>query len=559
MRDGKGVGKGLDEGADKASDKVSGKGSAKEAVTGPDDKLPTSGGTPNATPDGKKQKGRRGTAKGLNAEDKGVVMHLAEVLDADKGQGEGPESKAKAERLKDLVTQAKQVDSKPELAAETTAKLDEAALANASSRPGASKGGQSGNGAKGAKDVTGKDAKGTESPSAEAKPFSVPAEQQAKLAIEWGIKTDDPKFVYAMTSQATLDFFSRLTPEQRTYLSKNKMKKLEVPSESDIAAVKKQIEEKVKEAAEAQKKKEEAERAKQAKAVLDKKHSENKADWAKRKLELREDVRKRVETEMPDYRWEKAFDEIVGVTDEIINKNPTASYDKQVKTAEKKVTADLDQEKKRREVAAIEKKYPNLYSPVMRDLKEKVLADPSMSAVAFEQQVQAARRDQRNPKVEIWAKLLKLKLYQQGKVTPFERLTSREGLEVHYSVDLDGLKLPAVADDTAPDDLLDALLLVGTRYKRLHVTLETGVEAGADSLKLPHRYWARDGQPADYDLFFGAGRPRWKEPGPDNKPPGHTEDEITKGLDDAYTEIRDRLKARAKLVLDNDCHPRFIE
>ncbi|HEY7812235.1 MAG TPA: hypothetical protein VIC62_03310, partial [Nakamurella sp.] len=83
--DGKGAGKGLDEGADKASDKGSDKGSAKEPVTGPDDKLPTSGGTPNATPDGKKQKGRRGTAKGLNAEDKGVVMHLAEVLDADKG------------------------------------------------------------------------------------------------------------------------------------------------------------------------------------------------------------------------------------------------------------------------------------------------------------------------------------------------------------------------------------------------------------------------------------------------------------------------------------------
>ena len=266
-------------------------------------------------------------------------MHLAEVLDADKEQGEGPESKGKAERVKDLVSQAKQVESKPELAAETTAKLDDAALANATSRPGASKGGPSGNGAKGAKDVTGKDAKGTEPPSAEAKPFSVPAEQQAKLSIEWGIKTDDPKFVYAMTSQATLDFFSRLTPEQRTYLSKNKMKKLEVPSESDIAAVKKQIEEKVKQEAEAQKKKEEAERAKQAKADLDKKHTENKADWAKRKLELREQVRKRVETEMPDYRWEKAFDEIVGVTDEIINKNPTASYDKQVKTAEKKVTA----------------------------------------------------------------------------------------------------------------------------------------------------------------------------------------------------------------------------
>ena len=493
--------------------------------------------------DGKKRNGaRRDTAKGLGSEDKQVLIHLRTELQLDKDVGEDPASEAKAGRVKDLIAQSEQLDGKPDLASETIAKMDDAAIAHASSRNSGAKGGASS-----------KDEKVPDTSVVEAKPFEVPSSEREKFATEWGLGSDDAKFVFAMSSQANLDYFSVLTVDQRTYLSKTKMKKRDVPTQGDIENFKVHVKEIQAQEVEKARKDQEMQLALQAKAAGAKKRDEGEKEWAARKIELREAVKKRVEAELPDYKWEKEFDNLIGAADDRIARTTTINIPNQIKGTTRDANAALDAEQKRRDVAAIEKNYPDLASPAMRDAKEEVIeTSPGLTAADFEQLVKNALTVQRNPKPDTWARLLKVKLYQKGKVVPFERLTEQLGYQTHYSVDLGGMTLPVVTDTTTPEELLDALFGIVDKGYRLHVTLETGAEAGADELKLPHGYWKPNSATPLYELRFAGGNLRWNDE-------AHSEAQIKGALNDAYTEIRTRLVDRATVVLDHHCHPRYLE
>ena len=505
-----------------------------------------SGGTPDkaADPSGRTSddKASRDTAKGLGAEDKQVVMHLRTQLQSDQDAGESPASEAKPDSIKKLIAQSEQLDGKPELAAETIAKLDDAAIAGASSRNSGAKGGAS--------------AKGGKVPDAsivEAKPFEVPSSEQGKFATDWGLARDDAKFLFAMSSQANLDYFSRLTAEQRTYLSKSKMKKREVPTQGDIESFKVHLKEIQAQELEKARAAEEKRLAGEAKAATAKKREQGEKEWAVRKNELREAVKKRVEAEMPDYKWEKEFDDLIGATDDRIANNSTINIPNQINRTSTAANAALDAEQRRRDIAAIEKLYPDLSHPAMRDAKEQALdKDSKLTPADFERLVKDALTLQRNPTTDTWSRLLKVKLYQKGKVVPFERLTQRLGYETHYSVDLGGMTQPVVTNTTTPVQLLDALFGSVDKGYRLHVTLETGAEAEADELKLPHGYWNRNSATPLYELRFGGKNLRWDDT-------AHSETEIKGALDNAYVEIRTRLVDRATVLLDHDCHPRYLD
>ncbi len=524
------------------------------------------------TPKGS-QKRRNGesAAEGLGTEDKKVVDDLVSEIAAGDGDsdasGMGPGSVASevgANQIEGLVATAKQLAGSPEKAAETIAALDSTVITRS---------GRKGRKGRGASKTIG-DAKTRETVSGEGSPpgstsesgsgpdvedeskttitpFEVPSAQRTKLAKEWGLGEHDSKFAFAMVSQENFDFISALTAEQRAFLPKAKMRKRQAPSTEDIAAVRKQIEEKAQQESERMRSEEEERNAKEA---AHKKRDEGARDWAKFKLELRDRVRERVEAEMPDYKWGTAFDEIIGATDQRIAKNPSINVDKQIKSTEKSAHSVLDNEKKRRDVAEAAKKYSNLADA--KSITDAVMTDSKLPAAEFDVRASEARRRQRNPDTtEIWATMLQLRLYKPGRAIPFERLTPRLRYDTHYSVDLDGLTLPAVTDDTTAEQLLDALLGTVEKTYRLHVTLETGVERAPDKLALPHRYWNGDGE-ALYDLYFFGNRPRWSNPEPKKEAFLEKED-ITEALDQAYTELRDRLLARAQLLLQKDCHPTY--
>jgi hypothetical protein len=380
--------------------------------------------------------------------------------------------------------------------------------------------------------------------------WSLSEEQLGQAAIDWGLTRDDPKFVFATSNELNYKYFRSLDAEQRTYLSKTKMRKRQVPTAEDIEQFKESLALAAQREREALDAAERERSAKEAKEVAEKKRSEGEAKWKEFQQEIRETVQHRVQQQFPDFLWEAKFNEIIDATSERIGKNKTINIDRQIQHARRDVAAFLDQEQKRRDLAEAIKKYPNVFYAKLTTIRDEVLNAPTLPAAEFDVRATAARTAQRNSATAAdWAKMLQIRLYGQSVATPFDNLTPRDGLEVHVTVSLDGFSVPVVTDTTTPDELLDALFAPADQYKRIHVSLETGVEAGPDNLKLPHRYWNYNGGRALYALRFD-GNVRWN-------PETHDEGRIKLALDQAYAELRTKLRDRAQILLDNDCHPRY--
>lgn len=361
-----------------------------------------------------------------------------------------------------------------------------------------------------------------------------------ELSDKWGVVKASRQFNFAMANQRQYDFIRGLPAELVRHLPSRGLKE-NAPDEL-LATTRKKAVAKWEEVAE-------QEQSAAAKVAADNRRRDGLVEWDQLRGQLQKEVGERVTATMPGFSWQKRFDEIIGSADAKIQKDNAINIGNQINTVRGYVTRYLDDEQKRRDVEQSIKKYPNLQPATVREIKEAVLTNHKLGAGEFDSRANQARQKQRNPEqAREWARLLRLVLYHTSSPQPFEPLTQREGLGVHMSVGLDGITVPVVTDATTPDQLLDALFGTVRKNFRLHVTLETGVEGGADQLKLPHRYW-NGSRAAEYELRYKVGDDhfvRW----------GSRFDEarIKKALDAAYAEMHDTLRARAKTALDRDCY-----
>jgi hypothetical protein len=206
-------------------------------------------------------------------------------------------------------------------------------------------------------------------------------------------------------------------------------------------------------------------------------------------------------------------------------------------------------ERKRRAIEdAAKTEFAKLRHVEMVDVKEQIMKDDNKTIDDFRALASLKLTTQRNPTdLKVWARWMKLKLFDKS-VTPFERMSQRMGWDTHISVDLDALQLPPIVTDaTTPEQLVNGLFIAsGEKFNRIHVSLETGYSSGPDSLKLPHLYWDGTGGSTLYELKSG-NIFRWNT--------DDTVADIKGALDAAYTEMVERLKLRAKAIIDKGGEP----
>ncbi|MCW2540390.1 MAG: hypothetical protein JWN95_2115 [Frankiales bacterium] len=365
------------------------------------------------------------------------------------------------------------------------------------------------------------------------------AADKVELCQEWNLKPEDAKFQRALGSEESYQFFKALTHERRKLVSATQIKKaLPIPEDKweGIAAERAKIE------AQEKAKQEAAEKIRQAKEKfeVDKKYLDDNA-----KL-LRERIAQRVIAEIPGFDWEAIFDEEIKVAGAKVAGGARPA--RLVTGASEKWDAQVDLEKKRREVTAAltEPGIQLLRQPKLGQIKASVMGDATLTGQDFRNEVAAALVVQRNPKdKETWASWMKFSIFPS-----MEELPSQLDYAVHFSVDYDGIVVPAlVTAATTAEQLVDRLLSSPKNGKKMyeaHVSLDTGVFEG-DKAKNPHKYW-RDGA-NDFELRYGGGGYlRWNE--------DWSEDDIKDALDASIQTIRTRLIARAQKIIDAAGPPR---
>lgn len=283
------------------------------------------------------------------------------------------------------------------------------------------------------------------------------------------------------------------------------------------------------------------------KRLAEKKRKLNAEEWKK----IVATTRGGVEADSADlagYKWETEFASTEqsyaqGLTNPELNvKNQGTKFDAAAKQ-------NVVRERKRRAIEdAAKTEFAKLRHVDVLDAKAAIMKDDVKTIDDFRALASLKLATQRNPTdLKVWARWMKLKLFDKS-VTPFERMSQRLGWDTHISVDLDALQLPPVVTDaTTPEELLDGLFIAtGEKFNRIHVSLETGYSSGPDTLKLPHLYWDGTGGSDLYELK-SANIYRWH---------GTASVADVKGaLDAAYTEMLDRLKARAKAIIDKGGDP----
>lgn len=278
------------------------------------------------------------------------------------------------------------------------------------------------------------------------------------------------------------------------------------------------------------------------KRATDQKRKLNAAEWAKIVASTKSGV-EAASADLAGYKWEAEFTS-TEQTYATALQNPDANVANLGKKFDAAAQQSVARERKRRGIdEAVKNEFTKLRHVDMLDAKEQIMKDDLKTVDDFRALAAIKLTAQRNPTdLKVWARWMKLKLYDKSAL-PFERMTERLGWATHISVDLDALKLPdVVSDATTATELLDGLFRAsGEKFNRIHVTLETGYSSGPDKLSLPHLYWNGSGGSDLYELKAN-GHVRWNT--------NHTVDDIKGALDQAYTEMVDRLTERAENILE---------
>lgn len=283
------------------------------------------------------------------------------------------------------------------------------------------------------------------------------------------------------------------------------------------------------------------------KRAADKKRKLNAEEWKKIVAITRSGV-EADSADLADYEWETEFTSTEQSYAEALT-NPEMNVANQGKKFDAAARQNVVRERKRRAIEdAAKNEFAKLRHVDMVDAKEQIMKDDTKTVEDFRALALLKLTAQRNPTdLKMWARWMKLKLFDKS-VTPFERMSKRLGWDTHISVDLDALQLPPVVTDaTTPEELLDGLFIAtGEKFNRIHVTLETGYSSGPDTLKLPHLYWKGTGGSDLYELK-SEGYLRWNT--------NHTVLDVKGALNEAYTEMVERLKLRAKAIIDKGGEP----
>jgi hypothetical protein len=357
----------------------------------------------------------------------------------------------------------------------------------------------------------------------------------------WGLARDHTNVVWAQTSDATWEFACTLDSDQMKFLSRNNKKKLTVPTAENIK--------KAREAQEAEAKRLAAEEAAKAK---DAKFAEEKKSWEAFEATFLAGLKARLDAEAPGLAPE-TYKALAAETGAKYAKPSGRLAKNDIKTVTNTLERDIAKEKKRVAIVEERKKYPKVKKATLDAIEKEVLDAPALTIGDFTAKADAARVEQRNlggltgdDAKRRWASLLGIQLYDYSKDPPFERLGKRGGFDTHYSVDLLGIaEKPGVTLATTATQLVDALLSGADRHHQLHVTLETGVRNAGGGFALPHRYYKVSGN--NYDFTHSGGVDRF--------PDTISKASVKSHLDAAHKQIRNRLIARAKVVLDADCNP----
>jgi hypothetical protein len=283
------------------------------------------------------------------------------------------------------------------------------------------------------------------------------------------------------------------------------------------------------------------------KRVDEKKRKLNAEEWKKIVATTRSGVQAD-SADLVDYKWETEFTSTEQSHATALT-NPDMNVTNQGKKFDAAARQNVVRERKRRAIEDTAKtEFAKLRHVDMVDVKAQIMKDDTKTIDDFRTLASLKLAAQRNPTdLKVWARWMKLKLFDKS-VTPFERMSQRLEWDTHISVDMDALQIPPIVTDaTTPEQLLDGLFIAtGDKFNRIHVSLETGYSSGPDTLKLPHLYWNGTGGSNLYELKSG-NYFRWNT--------NHTVADIKGALDDAYTEMVERLKVRAKAIIDKGGEP----
>lgn len=356
----------------------------------------------------------------------------------------------------------------------------------------------------------------------------------AVLEAKWQMERSAPQFKAALISEDTYQLFLSIAQKHRRIISATRIKKGTALTEAEVG----KAEEKRLEIAEEERK------AAAAEALLAKnagKLATSKADFEKAATALRLRIAARVAAEIQDFVWAADFDASIATARGKVATGAAAA--RQASQAGDRADAAIDLAVKQRDVAASLADFARLDPATLREIKDDVLADSSQTAMDFHSRATLAMSNQRNPtEIATWVRWMQLDIYPASRT-----LTDREGLKVHFTISNESIGLPArVTESTTAAQLVSSLFTVRPAVAKLleaHVSLETGVSAPTGEFKNPHKYWG-DGA-AEHELYFSPGHtPRWEAP--------LDEAQVRNALNEAMTEVRAQLLARAAVVLAQD-------